>query len=335
MVFRKWPRAGFPLWGPILLGALLSFALEMTQLYVPGRDSSLNDLAVNIGGAAIGVVLGVFLESWARTAVFRHPLSVPGDRAAFLLLFITFTARLFPFLPLFGLYQPKLKLLRFVASPVFDPVAVLSAVASWYVVGRLLSTAGIARPARWLAVALLSFPLQIILRQQQPTRSALLGSLIGIAAFTALAQTRPVARWEGWAFLFLLVLRGLTPFTLSAPQPFHWVPFAGSLGADWQGGVVILLEKASYYGAAVWLLRTSGMRYRSSAIVVAAVLAGIEVAQIRLPGRTPEVTDPIMAILIGFGLAMLPRSYALMKLPGRGPDQTSHVGRSLQNSEDH
>jgi hypothetical protein len=69
----------------------------------------------------------------------------------------------------------------------------------------------------------------------------------------------------------------------------------------------VLIEKVSCYGTAIWLPRAAGMRLVLSVILVAAVLGSIEIARIHLPGRTPEISDPILAILIGFALAMLSR----------------------------
>ena len=67
-----------------------------------------------------------------------------------------------------------------------------------------------------------------------------------------------------------------------------------------------MLEKIFWYTSAVWLL-ASVMRLRYAIAVVAAVLAAIEIAQMRLPGRVAESTDPILAILMGFVLFILSR----------------------------
>lgn len=67
------------------------------------------------------------------------------------------------------------------------------------------------------------------------------------------------------------------------------------------------LEKICYYSSAIWLLRKAGMRLLHSAIVVAAILAAIEIAQTHLPGRTAESTDPLLAIVMGFLLFILSR----------------------------
>jgi hypothetical protein len=80
-----------------------------------------------------------------------------------------------------------------------------------------------------------------------------------------------------------------------------------TLTGEWQSSAGILLEKVFYYGAAVWLFQAAGLRLAYAATLVSAVLASIEVLQMHLPGRTPEITDPVLALLMGFVLAMLAR----------------------------
>jgi len=52
-----------PAWSCLLLAVVvgfgLSLAIELTQVWLPGRDSSLSDLIANTVGTAIGGVLGI------------------------------------------------------------------------------------------------------------------------------------------------------------------------------------------------------------------------------------------------------------------------------------
>jgi len=63
---------------PILAGVSLSLAIELTQAYLPGRDSSLLDLICN----TVGTVGGVLLHRWAafhgaRSAIRNRPGTRP------------------------------------------------------------------------------------------------------------------------------------------------------------------------------------------------------------------------------------------------------------------
>ena len=99
--------------------------------------------------------------------------------------------------------------------------------------------------------------------------------------------------------LAALILLELAPFRFSAvPQPFSWIPLAGFIetGPDW--GAVVFLKKSFWYGAAVWALAEAGAGHLWSALGVSILLGTLEWAQRYLPGRTPEITEPVLALLV-------------------------------------
>jgi VanZ family protein len=57
----RWPRA---LALGLLLPALLSYAAEVTQQFLPGRHPSLLDWTLNAAGAALGALLALLLQAW-------------------------------------------------------------------------------------------------------------------------------------------------------------------------------------------------------------------------------------------------------------------------------
>jgi VanZ family protein len=105
-----------------------------------------------------------------------------------------------------------------------------------------------------------------------------------------------------------VVLRELSPFRLAVtPHAFSWIPFAATFDSERQSATVILLRKAFEYGALVWLLRTQGTSYARAAAAVAGSLAVLEAIQRYLPGRTPESTDSVVALLMALVLWRLSR----------------------------
>jgi len=105
----------------------------------------------------------------------------------------------------------------------------------------------------------------------------------------------------------LLIVGLLSSSILKAAQPFEWAPFKSLLSAGWEAAFVILLRKSFLYGSAIWLLNENGRGWLRSVVVVATLLAIIEGAQTYLPGRVPEITDPLLAVLVGLALTMLER----------------------------
>ena len=83
----------------ILMAALLSFAMEALQTYLPSRVSSNLDFALNVGGALLGAVIAAVLDlagaidRWSR---FRVRWFVEESRGALVLLALWPFALLFP-----------------------------------------------------------------------------------------------------------------------------------------------------------------------------------------------------------------------------------------------
>jgi VanZ family protein len=65
------------------------------------------------------------------------------------------------------------------------------------------------------------------------------------------------------------------------------------------------LEKAFLYGALIWLLDKSGLRTGVSTILVAIMLFAASWAETYLAGRSAEITDALMALLIGVIIAVV------------------------------
>jgi VanZ family protein len=114
-----------------------------------------------------------------------------------------------------------------------------------------------------------------------------------------------------------IILQGLKPFQVVAePQSFSWVPFKNSLSDSLEVNYSVLLEKCFWYFSLVWLLTRRGLGVAGAAFITAVLLAAIEVAQLWLPGRSAEITDPLLAIIAGLLLAILGvRSDNTIRLP--------------------
>jgi len=315
LAFKKKP------WLPLLLGFLLSVSMELVQLFVPGRNTSLVDVATNVLGTIAGLGLGFLFDQIAGPGYAGEitPFSsLPSaDKSALILLFIWTGALLFPFFPQVGSSIPIQRIKLFFAAPLFALVPFVSAAASWLAAGFLMRAAGLRSPRLFLALSLLAIPVQFFIVNHQPVPSELSGAICGFLFFTGLGGLRKPALWVALAFLIAILIRGLSPFHFATQsQGFSWIPFAGFLATEWQYGLLVLLEKSFYYGTAIWLFNASGIRLTAAAAITAATLAFIEIAQIHLPGRTAEMTDPLMAILLAFAFGILSRQSPARKPRG-------------------
>jgi hypothetical protein len=116
------------------------------------------------------------------------------------------------------------------------------------------------------------------------------------------------------------MVRGLSPYQFtSAATPFSWIPFRALFVTDRIPAVAIFLGKLFAYGTFVWLLRDSGWRMRYAAAGSAATLGALEAVQMFLPGRVPEITDPLIALFLAwiFWLVDDSRSVSAIRAPAR------------------
>jgi VanZ family protein len=298
LALRGYGRRVLSLCGPVLLGITLSSVLEMAQLYFPPRNCSALDVLSNGLGAAIGVAVALsFHASLAR------PFPRPEDRGALALLLCWIACELFPFFPVLGRTELARKLTVMASSPLLDPLILASSALAVFIAGRLIVKIGAVRVWPWLGAIVLLVPAQMFIVTRQPVPSELLGAATGCALFAATRRYSLSNRMVAGAMLGLILARGLAPFTFRMESSaFNWIPFAGSLESQWQPAVLILLQKLFYYWAAIWALRAAGTRLLTATMVVASALGLTEAVQTHLPGRTPETTDPVMALLIGLSL---------------------------------
>jgi hypothetical protein len=138
------------------------------------------------------------------------------------------------------------------------------------------------------------------------------------ALLTAWREPRRGAAIAG-LLLAAIALQGIAPFEwLPQPQPFSWIPFRSSLRGSIELNYSALLEKCFWYFALIWLLVRSGFGRAAATLATAGLVAVIEVLQMWLPGRSADITDPLLALGAGLLLAM-PRGSA-----GRRSAEAAH-----------
>ncbi len=285
-----------------LAGGLLSLGVELAQYYDAGRTTAAIDLYSNLIGTAFGAGAACLADGSSRTPRL-HEISarrIPG-----LLLAAWLGYRLFPGGSALDLHRSWLT-----PPPVglaSTAYGLLDASAMWLTVGMLVEAVFDKRRFRLL------FPLF---------------AGVAIVAAAAIARTAPRIvdiAGAGIAFAGLLVSRGgrfraaaavlllcailidqqLEPFQLrAAAGHFGWIPFRSFMrGSDHD--VVSFLRKSFLYGSAIWLLVETGLRFTSSAVLVAGMLFVTGWAQTWLAGGKADITDPMMVILIAAVIGLM------------------------------
>jgi len=136
------------------------------------------------------------------------------------------------------------------------------------------------------------------------SRAEVAGTVLGIAAWWLfVCQLR---RNAGFLAIFLasqILFQGLMPFVFNPhPGHFSFIPFSGLLDGSIFNAALWILEKTFLYGALVWLPVQAGLSLRFSVIASVILLTGIELAQMFVPGRVSEITDPFLAVILGLFL---------------------------------
>ncbi len=305
LVMRRFRSRVLTIVGPIVVGALLSAAIEMIQLYTPHRVCSAVDLASNTLGSAFGLLAGFaftqITEVPAEGREFRF-----RDRNAVALLFCWVAFLVFPLYPDLSLEAWRVKIFAFINASFTSPIPALSNAAEWFAVGRLLVAAGVSSPFQWLLFFLLLVPVQLGIVNHSPMPADFIGAGLGALLFLFFGRGPRADRRAGIALLLTVTLVGLSPFYFAGPtRPFSWTPFVGVLNSDSQNATSLLLGKLFRYGGSIWLLRRARVGIVPATAIVTVVLAAIEVLQMWIPGHVPEITDPLLALLLFAGLLAL------------------------------
>lgn len=286
----------------VALALLLAIALQFVQLWLPGRNATLGDALINAAGLVLGLASAVLLtraglRGWIATRrVQLMPLLLAGLWIAY---------RWFPLVPAIDL-QNLLDGLKPLMSESLRLDRTLVNAAGWLACLVLLERSRLLGPGRlWLlGVTLAVTAGQPLMAGGSISPSHLLGVALALLLLPLVRHPAGPAA-AGALLLVALLVSGLYPFTWSGTVgPFHAIPFAGFLEGSMDANLLSLVYKCFMYSAAPYLLVLGGWRWRTATLLTAAALLLVEVLQLWLPGRTAELTDPLLAI----GLAGLLRT---------------------------
>ncbi len=296
---------------------LFAWILQYFQFWFPIRTPDVSAAVFNV----LGLGAGLLLHSSA-TAVLQRMQPVAQDFPAFwqvptALMACWILYRWFPLMPSLDVQNVKNALKPLFRTPHFDGVAFLHDLVAWLVFLRLSRYSAVAKLGRhWLALACVAVVFA------EPAFEGKLLSWANVAGVLAAVAARPLF-YRGKASLFLLLglqflslcLSELHPFRFTAHARFLWLPFSGMM----QGSVVVnldaLIEKTYVYGSLLFLLDYYGVRWKTAATTVGVLLLGLEWLQQYIPGKTPESTDAVLAVILGFAIHAYLRQKPAQALP--------------------
>lgn len=311
-----------------VLGSLLSFAIEVAQVYVSSRVPSLADLALNAGGTLLGAVGGM---GWSALS---HLMNFPAraekqtrDPGAALLIGLWLAWRFAPFVPQLDLGKLKAAL-RPLFDPTFDFVTVLIFLTCWLVVNQAVA-ALVSRPRRLETLLLLMAAVligRLLVANQTFVPAELLALLLLLPMVVLMHRLRPRPRRATLvlAVVALLIIEELAPFDFSRQAAqFDFWPFLALVDSGWDLSAVDWVQRFGnlfLYGALLWVVREWGASTNFAFGVMVTIAASVEMLQIWLPGEHASITDPLLALAIGLLFRSLYRRQRLRRFTGTPTD---------------
>ncbi|HEY2445122.1 MAG TPA: VanZ family protein [Rhizomicrobium sp.] len=294
-----------------LFGFALCTAIEIAQFYDQGRVTNMSDVYLNTLGTWLGGLAGLAFESRSR-ALIPYRLRIGPIPAMLLLAMLGY--RLFPYVPVIDLHKYWSSVKPIVLHPDFESLQILRYFSLWLTNFWLVSTFAGARHSRLLIPAVMVgflFGARILIAGLYLTAPELVGALAAIVLWFFLPfGSRLSAVIVAATLCTTVILIRLAPFDFAlAAHPFGWIPLRSLLSGSAAIDVVSVLEKMFLYGSLIWTAAEAGMGLRTATGIVAALLLACSIAETHLPGRSSEITDAIMALLLGMGFtAMSPSS---------------------------
>jgi VanZ family protein len=297
---------------PILIVSFaLATALQIAQIYFPPRTPAMADVIWNMIGAGLGIAAGwlarghIALKWRGWQDAYAIPLVV---------LALWFSAELLPFVPSLDLQAIK-NSVKALARLHLSPFDILWHAAGVLVAGRALKAiVGTERTVVLLAMLIaVVIAGKVLVVTRVLNASTLAGCAIGYAVWCfAWASKRPL-RGESAIPLVLLAaftLKALEPFELtSVPADFNWIPFARMLQGSMIINSMVLVESVFVFAGVLGLARMQGARIGAITFVLALWVGALETIQMYLVGRTPDITEPLLAVMVGLLLRSLPAGH--------------------------
>jgi VanZ family protein len=292
----------------VLMGALLSTAMELAQYYVAGRVTAASNVYSDVIGTALGAAAATLSSGHLRWQPLRE---VAANRVPAFLLAIWLGYRLFPYVPTIDLHKYWIAIRPVLLNPIPTKYDLFRYTAVWLAIGVLVEAlAG----TRW---AWLFFPLftasvlaaKVLIVGKTLSAAELTGA--GLALGLWLILTASVgARFRVIVIALLfgasIVVERLAPFQFASHgRHFGWIPFLGLMRGSLELNIMSFLEKAFLYGSLIWLLGQTGLRFWTSTLLVAIMLFATSWAEAHLPGRSAEITDALIALLMGAIIASM------------------------------
>jgi VanZ family protein len=287
-------------------GTTLSLIMELTQYHDVGRVTALDDIYTNSLGTIIGSLGGIYLSGRWRVPLIDE---IPKKPIPVALIAVWAGYRLYPYVPTIDLHKYWNALKPVVLNPVFSLESLYRHTTIWLTIFALITM--IVGRGRSMLIALLFCGFVLVMRvlivDTVLSVSEITGA--GVALFFWPIMLAVSCRRRA-AVLFLLlgmtvIIERLEPFRFqSVARDFGWVPFRSLMEGSIAVNVMAFCEKSFLYGALLYLFTEAGGRLGTAVLLVGGALFTTSWMETHLPGRSAEITDLVMVLLLAGGFAL-------------------------------
>ncbi len=296
-------------------GAALSLAMELLQFYDAGRDSSMSDVYLNSAGSLLGALAAL---AWGRQ-IFSDKVLAPDNSGFALLILLAWLGwRLFPYAPVIDLHKYWASLKPVVLAPSLDPYGMFRFAIMWTAViylaqfGLRLRNPKVVVPAAIAGV----FLAKILIVDLVITLPEIIGAILAVIFFYFVLQKHVKAGTRLLAVLFMtsVLLERILPLQISLhTKPFEWIPFYGFLHGALEVNAQSFMQKLFLYGAGLFLLTAAGISLVWATALECALLLGTSIVETHLIERSGEITDALLAVLLGVIFYLLDGTQAALR----------------------
>lgn len=301
-----------------LISLALATALQIAQIYFPSRMPALADVLWNMAGAGLGIAAGLSLRAHVR---LRWRTWQRADTIPLSLIVLWIAAELVPLVPSLDLQSVK-DSLKALLRLHLSPPDILWHAAGVLLVGHALTAIfGTERALQWLGVVVAAVIAgKVLVVTRVLNASTLIGFALGYGVWRFVSGWKQPWRGETVVLAVLLAaytLKALEPFELRpVPAAFSWIPFAGMLQGSMLINAEVLIESVFVFAGLLGLVRMQGSGVGASSVVLALWVGALEALQTYIVGRSPDITEPLLVLLVGQILRHAPAGTAVRRYGG-------------------
>jgi VanZ family protein len=299
----------------VISGIMLSVVLELAQYFDAGRTMDANDVYANSLGTIMGTLSARHLYQLRRVpllsnTILANELLTKPIPVALIAAWAGY--RLYPYVPTSDLHKYWHALKPIILNPTLSLEGLYRHTTIWLTIFALIGALVGYRRAAMLAPLFCACTLaaRILVVGTMLSVSEVIGAAAAVCLWPVLIS---LSNRQCTAALFLLlgsavIIERLQPFQFqSVARDFGWLPFRSLMGGSIAVNVMAFFEKSFLYGSLLYLFTEAGGRLRTGVLIVGLAVFATSWTQSYLPGRSAEITDLMITLLIAGGFALVSR----------------------------